>query len=75
MIDNIVVKNNGYYINEMYKKVEEEMRCQKEEIEKEIERKKEIEIINLICKIKVDMNREKEIEVKEMRCLMKEVLK
>lgn len=75
MIDNIVAKNNGYYTNEMYKKAEEEMRRQKEEIEKEIERKKEIEITNLTRKIKADMNREKEIEVKEMRRSMKEALK
>lgn len=75
MIDNIVAKNNGYYTNEMYKKAEEEMRRQKEEIEKEIERKKEIEITNLTRKIKADMNREKEIELKEMRRSMTEALK
>lgn len=72
MIDNIVAKNNGHYTNEMYKKAEEEMRRRDEEIRKEFERKREIDITVLRRKIRTYMNRETEIEIESLKRSIKE---
>lgn len=51
MVDRFVYKNGGYYINEMYLKVEEEYKCCEEKVRKEMEQKKEQEIQEIKYKI------------------------
>lgn len=75
MIDCIVLKNYGYYINEMYLKVEEDMRCYVEKERKKIEREKEIEFKEYDCKMREEFEREKEKEIFEVKCKLKEELK